>query len=352
MNKQLNQNEKREIKQATTSLMTQDAHHSARGGSKTFMPNVVLSKNCISPEFWKSLSKMAKEHCISISLQAEILCSCPERGPSRYQKDQMRKMIQMKKDTTEAKALGAVSWSNSMAMSPSSTLLDYSRTDRVHGPSRMQTLSPEDLSKLVFCFQHYAYNSTLNRPQVAPSYPALTTTGPDIAGRNGVLDANTRAMLEYLWESNFTKVSSSAQPLSTMGKLFASTIMANTSWPALVEKIARQYPPQELVDSEKFVAVRSKNHPYSQVFFMPSDVGTSADQNPLVFIGRNLSNLPSGSVKSLISQLQNENNDALNIQRLSSNVSTSMSQNTPAAQAKEQYNRSMQQQTAMRNIPR
>lgn len=295
MTKPLNRSEQIDAAVAAKKLVEQGAKASKHG--KVFMPNVVLDKKAISPAIWKALSHFDKAHCILVNLHAEIICDCPKRGPKHMDKAKMQKMIALKQqEKAKAKnsALGAVAWNSSMVRPAS----DYAITGR-WGDSN--PISAENLSKLVFCFQHYALNSKVNAVQSDLNYPTLIAGGADYPERNGILDAQTRQMLEYLWSSNFQRVSQSAAPLSPMGKLFGAAIMANATWPSLIALIAQQYPPRTLPASEKFADVLLK-HPQTNAMYSSNRIGI--DQNPLALLSVDANSISNVDVKQLVQILQ------------------------------------------------
>ncbi len=294
MTKPLDRSEQIEAAVVAKNLVEQDAKSSKHG--KVFMPNVVLDKKAISPAIWKALSHFDKAHCILVNLHAEIICDCPERGPKHMDKAKMQKMIALKqqeKAKASSSTLGAVAWNSSMVRPAS----DYGITGRLGNDS----ISPENLSKLVFCFQHYALNSKVNAVQSDLNYPSLMAGGADYPERNGILDAQTRQMLEYLWSSNFQRVSQSAAPLSPMGKLFGAAIMANATWPSLIALIAQEYPPRTLPAGEKFADVQFK---YPQTSTMYSSRNLGQDQNPLAFLSVDVNSITNPNVKQLVQSLQ------------------------------------------------
>lgn len=288
MSQNLTKPEQTDVKEVAASLMQQDAKAS-KSSTHTFMPNVIRTKGIISPAMWKGLSKLAKAQCILVNLQAEIICSCPHRGPSMKAKHDMQKMIEMKRKQKGQSSLGATLWNSSMSVSSPS---EYSLTSRLGGGM----ISPENFSKLVFCFQHYALMSVLGRPQTAPGYPTIAVSEADDAARSGALDANTRSQIEYLWSSGFSKVSPSAQPLSPIGKLFGAAIMANAIWPSLARKIAAKYPPSQIPADEKYVDVLTE-------FPLVADMYSSTigqDQNPLALLNIDPASVSNSKVQALI----------------------------------------------------
>lgn len=227
MSENLTKAEQSEINKVTASLMHQDAQHSKNHGH-TFVPNIV--KGVVPPDIWKSLSKKDKANCIQIFLRAEIICSCPQRG--RNAKDAMSRMFSGA--SSAPSALGALRWNQSMVdgnlqEAQNRNFLLSKAYDRPGDKVDMT-----QLSKLVFCFQQYAYSSIAEPPlpQEPLRYPELTVREPvrrNFAGVNGVLDAGTRSMLQYLYP-NFVKVGPSAAPLNLIGKLLAAIIMMSASW--------------------------------------------------------------------------------------------------------------------------
>ncbi len=294
MTKPITHDEQMDVAVAAQSIMNQD---SSQGHSKhVFMPNVIMDKKVVSPAIWKALSKLDKAHCVIINLHAEIICTCPHRGPSVAQKQDMQKMLQMKaqeKSKAAGSSLGAIAW-NSSLVRPAS---DYSITPRMGS----DMISADNLSKLVFCFQHYALNSKANDIQSDLDYPSLIAGGRDFPERNGVLDAATRQMLEHLWSSNFVRVAPNAQPLAPMGKLFGAAIMANATWPSLVALMIQQFPPRSIPAAEKFSNVLQKD---SNAAAMYSSNLIGADQSPLALLNVNVNNISNPQIKQLAQALQ------------------------------------------------
>ena len=216
------------------------------------MPNVI--KKIVPPAVWKSLSKKDKAECIQIFLKAEIICSCPKRG----------KMIQkaMRQAALHGNSLGAIAWSGpanpttgtlseeglraigyAVSASQQAGFIDLPVTQQGVSPETLGTTAVE-LSKLVFCFQQYAYtsidisNGRANYPQIPLNYPEISVDGQglrrdqirDYVGVTGALTIPTREFLEYLLNNNFQKVRETAMPLNFIGQLLAYAILYLTQW--------------------------------------------------------------------------------------------------------------------------
>ena len=257
MPKNLDREELTEIASVTQKLMTADAQNSHLK-NKAFVPNVVRDKNVVSPKLWKNLPQAEKIQCIIVNLHAEIICSCPIRGPKAQDKANLHKMMSMKKHQNMEKAkksMGATTWNNSMtsANNAGSSAFNILSSNKV--PTDAEK---ERVSRLVFAFQHYALNSKAKANQTNLRYPDLNAQGSDYVERNGVLDAPTRQMLEYLWSNNFQRVSADAAPLCLMGQLFAAELLANVSWPSLATIMFSGRQPQPLTKQDQFKVIIGK----------------------------------------------------------------------------------------------
>ncbi len=226
----LSGDEKQKLVQIAEKIV--DGPNGSVSNGKVFVPDMLVDDNTLSLKSWAKMRRSEKVFYIFINICADIHCN-----KGGYEK------LMNKPPKVLHNDLGRTMWTSSLAAA--NKLFSTKAKNGYEDWKVINTYSgntDENLSKDIYKFQHYSEFSEMGvtSPTVADPFKDMRDEisghadfGAKAYNRDGILGNRTMKQLEAMVNSGFTRVSTSAAPITAAGADLAKKLTDALSWPSL-----------------------------------------------------------------------------------------------------------------------